>query len=102
MFPCGCAYNRKKVHASVVRMSLMLKVTAFAGGDKKLLEAAFWAVMMVYFRDNIEALQGYAPGFQPKEAEVVKLNTNENPYRPSPKVMEALTGHSVAWRSALT
>jgi len=46
--------------------------------------------MMSYFRDNIEGLQGYAPGFQPKEADVVKLNTNENPYPPSPKVTEAL------------
>ncbi len=46
--------------------------------------------MMVYFRDNIEDLKGYEPGFQPKEAEVVKLNTNENPYPPSAKVMEVL------------
>jgi len=62
------------------------------GERRNLLEAAFWAVMMVYFRDNIEGLQGYEPGFQPKEADVVKLNTNENPYPPSPKVMEALAG----------
>ena len=47
---------------------------------------------MGYFRDNIEALKGYEPGFQPKQTEVVKLNTNENPYPPSPKVMEALAG----------
>ncbi|MBN2136302.1 MAG: histidinol-phosphate transaminase [Sedimentisphaerales bacterium] len=45
---------------------------------------------MGYFRENIEAMKGYQPGFQPKEADVVKLNTNENPYPPSPKVMEAL------------
>ncbi len=45
---------------------------------------------MSYFRDNIENLKGYEPGFQPKEANVVKLNTNENPYPPSPKVMEVL------------
>ena len=47
---------------------------------------------MGYFRDNIEAMKGYEPGFQPKQAQVVKLNTNENPYPPSPKVMEALAG----------
>ena len=49
---------------------------------------------MGYFRANIESVKGYEPGFQPKEAEVVKLNTNENPYPPSPRVMEALAGVS--------
>jgi len=47
---------------------------------------------MSYFRDNVERTQGYTPGFQPKAADVVKLNTNENPYPPSPRVMEALAG----------
>jgi histidinol-phosphate aminotransferase len=45
---------------------------------------------MGYFRDNVERTAAYTPGFQPKAAEVVKLNTNENPYPPSPKVMKAL------------
>lgn len=45
---------------------------------------------MSYFRDNIESLKAYQPGFQPKAADVVKLNTNESPYPPSPKVAEAL------------
>ena len=45
---------------------------------------------MSYFRENIEKMDGYTPGFQPKDAEVVKLNTNENPYPPSPKVLEAI------------
>jgi len=45
---------------------------------------------MAYFRDNIEQVKGYEPGFQPKQTDVLKLNTNENPYPPSPKVMEVL------------
>jgi histidinol-phosphate aminotransferase len=45
---------------------------------------------MGYFRDNVERAAGYTPGFQPAATEVVKLNTNENPYPPSPKVMQTL------------
>jgi histidinol-phosphate aminotransferase len=40
-------------------------------------------------------MAGYTPGEQPREGAFVKLNTNENPYPPSPRVFEAL-------RSALT
>jgi histidinol-phosphate aminotransferase len=45
---------------------------------------------MGYFRDNIENAEGYEPGFQPKKEDVTKLNTNENPYPPSPDVMKVL------------
>lgn len=45
---------------------------------------------MSYFRENIEKMNGYEPGFQPTNQNVVKLNTNENPYPPSPKVLEAI------------
>jgi histidinol-phosphate aminotransferase len=46
---------------------------------------------MGYFRDNIEKMKGYEPGFQPKSVEVIKLNTNENPYLPSPQAVEVLS-----------
>ena len=49
---------------------------------------------MGYFRENIDRLQGYVPGYQPGDADVVKINTNENPYPPSPKVLEAIRGLS--------
>ena len=43
-----------------------------------------------FFRPAIERMEGYTPGFQPKVADYVKLNTNENPYPPSPSVIEAI------------
>jgi histidinol-phosphate aminotransferase len=45
---------------------------------------------MSYFRKEIDAIAGYTPGFQPKEPGFVKLNTNENPYPPSPRAVEAM------------
>jgi histidinol-phosphate aminotransferase len=50
---------------------------------------------MTFFREHIRALDGYVPGEQPTDPDVVKLNTNENPYPPSPAVLEtirAITG----------
>ncbi len=46
--------------------------------------------MSRYFLPHIERMQGYVPGEQPRGGEFVKLNTNENPYPPSPRVAEAI------------
>ncbi|MEI8248864.1 MAG: histidinol-phosphate transaminase [Lentisphaerota bacterium] len=43
-----------------------------------------------YFRLDIDEMNGYTPGEQPKMLNLIKLNTNENPYPPSPKVIEAI------------
>jgi histidinol-phosphate aminotransferase len=44
-----------------------------------------------FVRANVREMQGYTPGEQPSAGErVVKLNTNENPFEPSPKVMKAI------------
>lgn len=45
---------------------------------------------MSYARDNIRGLRGYEPGEQPQAGKFIKLNTNENPYPPSPRVLQAV------------
>ena len=46
-----------------------------------------------FVRSTVREMAGYAPGEQPAaSARVVKLNTNENPFPPSPKVMAAIRG----------
>jgi len=45
---------------------------------------------MSYFRPEIESTAGYVPGEQPQDGEFIKLNTNENPYPPSPAVGRAI------------
>jgi len=45
---------------------------------------------ITYFRNNIDRMDGYVPGEQPKDMRYIKLNTNENPYPPSPAVAKAL------------
>lgn len=40
------------------------------------------------WEENIRKTEPYIPGEQPKEEGIIKLNTNENPYPPSPEVFE--------------
>ncbi len=46
--------------------------------------------MTRFIRPNIARMAGYVPGEQPQGGGFIKLNTNENPYPPSPRVKAAL------------
>ena len=43
-----------------------------------------------FLSDRIKKLTPYTAGEQPKERKYIKLNTNENPYPPTPKIMDAI------------
>ena len=46
--------------------------------------------MSAFWSDVVKGLTPYVPGEQPKLANLIKLNTNENPYGPSPRVLAAI------------
>ncbi len=46
--------------------------------------------MKKYWSKRIMELEAYVPGEQPRDRRYIKLNTNENPYPPSPKAVEAM------------
>lgn len=46
--------------------------------------------MSKYWNDKVKEIEPYVPGEQPKDKKYIKLNTNENPYPPSRKVIEAI------------
>jgi histidinol-phosphate aminotransferase len=46
--------------------------------------------MSQFLRPNIRSMAGYTPGEQPRDGDIAKLNTNENPYPPSPRALEAM------------
>lgn len=55
--------------------------------------------MTNYFRSNVDAMASYVPGEQPQRGtQIIKLNSNENPYPPSPAalaVLENIDGESL-------
>jgi histidinol-phosphate aminotransferase len=48
--------------------------------------------MSRFWSDVVRLLTPYVPGEQPRESGLIKLNTNECPYPPSPRVMDAIQG----------
>ncbi len=51
--------------------------------------------MSKFWSPAIRTLEPYVPGEQPKDGPVIKLNTNENPYPPSPAVACVLEDFAV-------
>jgi len=47
--------------------------------------------MSKYWSDIVSKLTPYVPGEQPKQSSLIKINTNENPFGPSPRVIEAIS-----------
>lgn len=61
--------------------------------DRSLLRA-----MTSFFRPNVATMAGYTPGEQPKPGtNIIKLNTNENPYPPSPHAIAVLRQLDSEW-----
>lgn len=44
-----------------------------------------------FIRKAVRTLAAYVPGEQPRERDIIKLNTNENAYPPSPRIAEVLS-----------
>ncbi len=52
--------------------------------------------LMSFWEDNVRRVVPYVPGEQPADRNVIKLNTNENPYPPAPAVAEVLKRFDVS------
>jgi len=52
--------------------------------------------MSQFMNPRYDSLEAYTPGEQPRDKQYIKLNTNENPYPPSPEVLAALNAEDVS------
>ena len=51
--------------------------------------------MSRYFTKSLAGLAPYTPGEQPQDQQYIKLNTNESPFAPSPRVAAAISREEV-------
>ena len=70
--------------------ALTLRSLPLRGRTLPYLDTAPRFPMFDYLRPSVRAMAGYTPGEQPRQGDIIKLNTNENPYPPSPRVFEAV------------
>ena len=57
---------------------------------------------MSRWEENIRKVIPYTPGEQPNQPDMIKLNTNENPYPPAPGVEKALRGDGYRYYETLS
>ncbi len=69
-----------------------------AGNPRNTLAPQCPMPMTNYFRSNVNAMASYVPGEQPpRGTSIIKLNSNENPYPPSPAALEVLRNIDGEW-----
>ena len=51
--------------------------------------------MSRFLKEQLQSLDAYTPGEQPRDMQYIKLNTNESPYPPAPSVVEAMNAEQV-------
>lgn len=51
--------------------------------------------MSIFLNKRLGAIEAYTPGEQPLDKKYIKLNTNESPFPPSPKVIEAINREEI-------
>ena len=51
--------------------------------------------MSRFLNQQYRSLEAYTPGEQPRDTQYIKLNTNESPFPPSPKVIDAITREEI-------
>lgn len=52
--------------------------------------------MSRFIKDRFQSMDSYVPGEQPRDMEYIKLNTNESPYPPSKRVIDAINAEETA------